>query len=181
MKKLTRKSLEEMAKTLSVLDEEEQRYFIGAGKESCVFNCFDYLDGDRHSANYYYQETKSNLGYEPTSNGGVSASDITKIGSFGGFEVKELSTPPVINSEGLANGCHIMMTFRKGDIDHAVIIEGFTHDNQGNLEIKYYDPTTGEHNKRSEGDYARLYSVKDISTSSSTSGSSGSGTSTSNY
>lgn len=68
MKKLTRKSLEKMAITLPVLDEEEQRYFIGTGKESCILYCFDYIDGDRHSANYYYQETKSNLGYEPTSN-----------------------------------------------------------------------------------------------------------------
>lgn len=51
---MTKKSLEELASSLSVLNEKQQSIFVG-GHVSCVFNCFDYLDGSAHDADYDYQ------------------------------------------------------------------------------------------------------------------------------
>ena len=52
---MTKKSLEELASLLSVLNEKQRSIFVGGGHASCVFNCFDYLDGSAHDADYDYQ------------------------------------------------------------------------------------------------------------------------------
>lgn len=160
MKKLTRKSLDELAKTLPVLSEEEQRCCVGGGTVSCVFNCFDHIDGERFTADHYYQGTLDILGYAPGDNGGVNTSDLGAIGAMGGFNVKEIGPPFTLTKDGLVNGCNVIMTFydEKAEIDHAVVVTGFEY-TEGKLHIKYYDPTTGINDSRAESDYSGLYSV----------------------
>ncbi len=159
MRKLTRKSLDELAKVMPVLDESTKRIYIGGCKPSCVFNCFDYLDGDLYDSCHYYEYTSGNLGYEPRNDGGVPTSDIPAIGSFGGFHVQELTSGVALKKDGTTNGCNVMMTFNDGNIDHAVIVNGYEYDESGNLMIKYHDPTTGTDGKRADGNYSALYSV----------------------
>ena len=52
---MNKKSLEKLASSLSVFNEKQQSIFVGGGHASCVFNCFDYLDGSAHDADYDYQ------------------------------------------------------------------------------------------------------------------------------
>ena len=159
MKKLTKKSLDELAKTLTILDEEEQESIIGGGTQSCVFNCFDYLDGDRYTAEYYYWATLTYLRYTPDDSGGVPTEDIGKIGAFGGFSVKELIEPPTRGAGGISeSGGHIMMLFNLGTIGHAVVVTGVKIVN-GEKRIYYHDPTTGKNDYRTEGDYSAFYNV----------------------
>lgn len=141
MKKLTKQSLAELAKRVTVLDEEEQRTYIGGGYESCVFNFFDYLDGDRLSSDDYYWATMSFLGYTPNDIGEVPTDDIWKIGSFGGFSVNDLDPPfGIIPGSTTRDGSNILMVFNSGDIGHAVLVTG-AESIKGEKRIYYYDPT----------------------------------------
>lgn len=159
MKKLSRQSLDQLAEEMMVLNKEKQQHFVGGGRESCVFNCFDYLDGGLYTADHYYNATLSNLGYEPGANGGVSTSDISTIGSFGGFDVQELTVGFNMSSDGYTNGCRMVMSFNHNGIDHAVVVTGYEYDDQGRLCLKYYDPTFNITGQRIEGDYSGIYSV----------------------
>lgn len=131
----------ELAKQVTILDEEEQRMYIGGGYESCVFNFFDYLDGNRLSSGDYYWATMTFLGYTPDNNGGVPTDDIWKIGSFGGFSVNNLDPPfGIIPGGTTRDGDHILMVFNSGDTGHAVLVTGAEICN-GEKRIYYYDPT----------------------------------------
>lgn len=159
MKKLTKKSLDELAEKMPVISENTLRQLIGGYKPSCVFNCFNYLDGDLYDSTHYYDKTLSNLGYEPATNGGVPTADIPTIGTYGGFHVEELTSGFKLKSDGSTNGNKVIMTFRSGNIDHAVVVTGYDHDESGNLVIKYRDPTNNTVVRRVEGNYSALYSV----------------------
>lgn len=162
MKKLTKKSLGELAVSMPVISEDRQICLIGGGTDSCVFNCFDYLDGNMYTSSYYYGLTSGVLGYTPDNSGNVQTSDIPVIGSFGGFNVQELSgsTGVGIASGGLTvDGDRIMMVFNVGNQGHAVVATGTSRDSNGNILINYYDPTNNTYGIRANGDYSALYSV----------------------
>ena len=159
MKKLTRKTLDELAKEMPVLNESQKRCFIGGGKDSCVFNCFDYLDGNLYDVSHYYEYTLKRLGYAPGPNGEVHTSDIGIIGSYGGFDVSELTSSFSLSSNGCTNGGNIIMTFNDNGIDHAVVVTGYGYDEKGNLTLKYYDPTFKTNGFKTMGDYSALYRV----------------------
>ena len=82
-------------------------------KTSCVFNVFDYLDGGRHDACFYYETLKRNTGREPQANGGVWTSDIPIIGGYGGFNVQEMSPYQQLrlNGRSYPNGNQVIMSF----------------------------------------------------------------------
>ena len=135
-------------------------------KPSCVFNVYDYLDGNEYDACHYYKETLKNLGYEPDYKGGVRTNDIPAIGSYGGFDVKELT--PQSNSDigiGLTtkgitiDGDHVIMTFNDNGIDHAVVVTGLKKEGEV-VRVLYYDPTKKENGYRNNGDYVSMYSVR---------------------
>ena len=143
--------------------QNSQQPFPSNYKPSCVFNVFDYLDGNRHNAYHYYSETKRNLGYEPSPNGAVKTSDIAKIGSFGGFKVVEISADHPMNRKTgntFPGNNPVVMTFleAKTGIDHAVVVTGI-RENQGNIFVQYYDPTTNQTGERQNRDYSGLYEV----------------------
>ncbi|MDR2131573.1 MAG: TIGR04149 family rSAM-modified RiPP [Odoribacteraceae bacterium] len=92
MKKLKKLHLRELTQ-MSRLEEKELDSCVDGGSDSCVFNCFDYLDGARFSASYSLQQIMANLGYLPDDRGNVQASDVPAIGAFGGFTVTEASVP----------------------------------------------------------------------------------------
>ena len=52
------------------------------------------------------------------------------------------------------------MTFleAKTGIDHAVVVTGI-RENQGNIFVQYYDPTTNQTGERQNRDYSGLYEV----------------------
>jgi hypothetical protein len=135
-------------------------------KPSCVFNVFDYLDGDRHDMCHYYNETKKNLGYEPQSNGSIPTKEIATIGGYGGFIVREMSgneTFSTLTGCSVPGNNDIMMTFNTTDsngriIDHAVIVKGVEIQN-GRRVIKYYDPTTQSTGSRYFHERSALYEV----------------------
>ncbi|RNC64012.1 hypothetical protein [Proteiniphilum sp. X52] len=82
MKKLTRKSLEELAVLMPIINEIQQFHIMGGGTDSCVFNCFDYLDGNMYTSSYYYNLTSGVLGYTPDNSGNVQTYDPS--GSYSG-------------------------------------------------------------------------------------------------
>ena len=129
MKKLSKLRLPLIERELSVLNEEELRAYIGGQKQSCVFNCFDYLDGSLHSANDYYNWTKQGLGYEPDEHGNVDISDVGTIGGYGGFNVSKVNSGEsfILRSDGqTSNGERVMAVFAVGsesnEEGHAVVI-----------------------------------------------------------
>lgn len=152
----------------------------GGGIQSCVFNCFDYLDDERHDAFFYYETTLTFLGYTPDGRGGVHTSDIGKIGAFGGFKVTEITSDFSLKANGLtSDGCKVMMTFNdeKTGIDHAVVVIGYEYNKKGELCLRYHDPTTGKKDVRVITNYSGLYKVdyqpKDSSSPSGTTGEEG--------
>lgn len=182
-------ALAELEKELEVLSKEEMNILKGGGdgstgwndgsafmestgnqqnncKPSCVFNAFDYLDGDRYDMCHYYNETKKNLGYEPGPNGEVKTVDISTIGSYGGFQVREMLSDEALSAStgwSIPGGNRIMMTFNTIDgsgkkVDHAVVVTGSEIQN-GKRVIKYYDPTTGSTGIRDFHDRSALYEV----------------------
>ena len=114
-------------------------------KPSCVFNVFDYLDGSRHDACFYYEQTKANLGYEPLSNGGVRTRDIPTIGSYGGFNVQEMGSTAHLRSNGRSyyGNNQVIMSFYDSAtrIDHLTVLTGVTNNADGTTTFYYYDPT----------------------------------------
>ena len=114
-------------------------------KPSCVFNVFDYLDGSRHDACFYYEQTKANLGYEPLSNGGVRIRDIPTIGSYGGFNVQEMGSTAHLRSNGRSyyGNNQVIMSFYDSAtrIDHLTVLTGVTNNADGTTTFYYYDPT----------------------------------------
>lgn len=172
MKKLTRKNLDELAKVMPSLNKELQQSYMGGYIPSCVFNAYDYLDGDIYNANHYYEQTSGNLGYVPTSSGGVNTSDIPTIGSYGGFDVREIPAGSGVTTSGYTtNGERIMMTYNSGGIDHAVVVTSVSKDSSGNAVYHYYDPTNKKYGTVYNNQYSALYSVGYIYTDSPVSGS----------
>lgn len=110
----------------------------------CILNCFDYLDGSSHDYDYYRYSINYGLGYDPYGTGGVYTGDIPTIGSYGGFNVTELTGGSFsLDSNGYSDGNRVLMTYNAGGSgDHAVIVTGYEN-HSGSLFIKYYDPTTG--------------------------------------
>lgn len=166
---------------MPVLSESSKSIYVGGYKPSCVFNCFDYLDGDLYDSFHYYEHTSGNLGYEPNNDGGVPTSDIPAIGSFGGFDVQEATSGVALKKDETSNGCNVIMTFNDGNIDHAVVVTGYRYDERGNLMIKYHDPTTGANGEKAYGDYSAMYTVSPLYIDSPVRGSSSGNYSTENF
>lgn len=147
----------------SYSSQEPQQQYPSDYKPSCVFNVFDYLDGDKYDAYHYYKETKKKLNYEPSPSGAVNTGDISKIGSYGGFEVVEISKDYPMNKatgRSYPGNNPVMMTFfdPAEGIDHAVVVRGVRVD-QGNIFVQYYDPTSKQTGERRNRDYSALYEV----------------------
>ena len=144
-RKLTHKSLDELALIMPVLSEDARKYYVGGCKQSCVFNCFDYLDGDRFDSCHYYDKTLENLGIEPDESGYLPVEHITTIGGYGGFHVSPIEGDFVLRSDGtLKDGSNVMLTFEnESGGGHAVVAEGYII-KDGKVYIQYKDPTTGK-------------------------------------
>lgn len=130
-------------------------------KTSCVFNVFDYLDGGRHDACFYYETLKRNTGREPQANGGVWTSDIPIIGGYGGFNVQEMSPYQQLrlNGRSYPNGNQVIMSFydSTAEIDHLVVLTSITRNSDNTLTYNYYDPTNGIYG--STQGFSALYEV----------------------
>ena len=152
MKKLSKLRLPLIERELSVLNEEELRAYIGGQKQSCVFNCFDYLDGSLHSANDYYNWTKQGLGYEPDEHGNVDISDVGTIGGYGGFNVSKVNSGEsfILRSDGQTSN----------EEGHAVVISGFYRTDDERIVYYYYDPTSLCSGSILSDDCDSLYLVK---------------------
>lgn len=169
MKKLKKLSLNTLATELPIIETLELRSFVGGWQNSCVFNCFDYLDGSKYTAEDYYNWTKQGLGYEPDKYGNVNESDIGTIGGYGGFHVKEVGQDEsfILQNNGFTtNGERIMMTFNTGGSSasgaqgHAVVVESFYLTLDGRTVFRYYDPTNQCGGSVVGNDYSALYLVK---------------------
>ena len=167
MKKLSKLRLPLIERELSVLNEEELRAYIGGQKQSCVFNCFDYLDGSLHSANDYYNWAKQGLGYEPDEHGNVDISDVGTIGGYGGFNVSKVNSGEsfILRSDGqTSNGERVMAVFAVGsesnEEGHAVVISGFYRTDDERIVYYYYDPTSLCSGSILSDDCDSLYLVK---------------------
>lgn len=168
MKKLKKLGLDAMIKEMVLLKETGLRSCVGGEKESCIFNCFDYLDGSLYSAEDYYNWTKQGLGYEPDIHGNVNTSDIGTIGGYGGFNVREISAGEsfTLQSNGQTpDGERVVMTFNmgsnsEGEQAHAVVIESFYQTSDGRTVMLYFDPTTHCSGSVVGKDYSTLYLVK---------------------
>lgn len=137
-------------------------------KNSCVFNCFDYLDGDSHSWRYYSQKYQYEGG-EVGNYGGVSPDDINQIAGYGGFNIAEFPNDNIsdaldqMNDDGTIDGCSLMLTYRDKEkgIDHAVIVVGYV-EVAGKREFYYYDPSATDGGKwglKSINEVTHLYAV----------------------
>lgn len=159
MRKLTRKNLDELAIVMPVLSEIQQREFLGGYQPSCVFNVYDYLDGNRYSANHYFECTKSVLNYEPKSNGAVSTADIEEIGSFGDFRVNKMTTDFTFGPSGTIDGLQAIMSFNVNGTDHLVVVEK-VESVSGSIKILYYDPTSGLRDYKYSNEVGGYWSVE---------------------
>ena len=185
MKKLSKLRLPLIERELSVLNEEELRAYIGGQKQSCVFNCFDYLDGSLHSANDYYNWTKQGLGYEPDEHGNVDISDVGTIGGYGGVNVSKVNSGEsfilrsdvfkvsivkrgkcliLASNRQTSNGERVMAVFAVGsesnEEGHAVVISGFYRTDDERIVYYYYDPTSLCSGSILSDDCDSLYLVK---------------------
>ncbi len=170
-RKLTKRNLDELAKEMPIISESTLHIFVGgSGSESCppscVFNVFDYLDGDKYDACHYYEGLSNNYGITPNADGGVPTHLISEIGSYGGFSVKEVSNGDTIKTGGIA-------TFKVGSINHAVVIKEFIPNGDGTYTIKYHDSTNGSDGQIHQSK-CRLYNVTYTGQSESQSGNQGS-------
>lgn len=165
MKKLTKESFSGLQNSLPVLSIAELISIVGGN--DCVLNCYAYLDPNTsHNSSWYGSTLQQNYSYSVSSMGGVRTSDVVGLGALGGLTVTEL-TPEntggqlsLSSSTGTYNGNQVMMTFNNGSgEDHAVVVTG-TEIVNGQLRIKYYDPSTGLYDYRSSGSYSAMYSVR---------------------
>lgn len=177
----TKLTLEQLksADFLEIIEKDELESLVGASNppNSCVFNCFDQLDGDAYNWRHYSYATHDNLHYWAGSGGEVNTSDIEKIGSFGGMYVRQGAEGDVIkvgkdgqvyiNDTTFSGG---IMTFnvQDGKVGHAVVITGAKEIN-GEIRIFYYDPSAlpGDQYGYVVGDnYSGIYGVGSVGSSS---------------
>jgi hypothetical protein len=124
-----------------IIDLDELSSLVGGDSSSCVFNCFDYLDGASYSASHYYYSTQYYLGYVPGSNGGVNTSDIGTIGSFGTMSITEQNGL----TAGNVSSHRSIAIYNVGNIGHAVIV--FNH-NIATNKLIVLDPSDDNKTKR---------------------------------
>jgi len=160
-----------------IIEKDELESLIGQGPQnSCVFNCFDYLDGDAHKWQYYARQTHRHLGYWAGSNGGVNTCDIATIGSYGDMLVMEANGNDSIAVGGdgsvTINGTrysHGIITFQAMDgsdkIGHAVVVLGTMIRDDGAVCILYHDPSAPAGQDRGYivgTDYLSIYGVGQV-------------------
>ena len=76
---------------IEIIGKDELESLIGEiayPPQSCVFNCFDHIDGNAYTSAHYAYATRYYLGYAPGSYGQVNTDDIATIGSFGTMYVQ---------------------------------------------------------------------------------------------
>lgn len=152
MKKLTRKNLNELAKTMPLISEDVQKVYMG-GQDSgrntryCVFNFFNYLDGNRHD-NDHYVDFAYSIGVVPDNSGGIPTAYLGKIGAAGGFGVSFISDPLSVTPNGQIGGDSVLLILptAEGDVGHAVKLTSISRDSKGQLMYNYYDPTINKFN-----------------------------------
>ena len=165
----------ESLNSFELIREEELPMFLGGSGTGnlppptwdCVFNCFDYLDngimdGYSNGSQSYYQRTVNELGYDPSTQGGVYTSDIPTIGGYGGLTVTPLGSGGfgISPSSGLSNGKRVMMLMSgAGGNDHAVIIIGTNTNPSGEIQLLYFDPTTNREGAVGMGQYSQFFAI----------------------
>ena len=136
-------------------------------KRSCVFDCFDYLDGDSHSWRYYSEKYLKSGGAVGNDGGISNDDDIIKIASFGGFNVRRATSKDDllaminrIERDGTVDGERVMMRIPTATIDHAVIVTGYIWDvEKEKYMISYYDPKKNKSEFIYHGDIKNLYTI----------------------
>jgi|GEM_PF-6587496 len=146
---------------------EPPNYVIDYYKRSCVFSCFDYIDGPMHEWHYYsrkFIESGGTVGND----GGVSHKDIITIANFGGFDVRWATTKTELSNmineittmNGTIDGNRVMMTIPTKTIDHAVIVTGRQWDvAEDGYIISYYDPLNNKSDFISPRKIRNLYVI----------------------
>ena len=173
MKTLTRISLDELAKTMPIVSEEEQNSYIGGVasdryKKSCIYYSFDYLDGNRHDHVYYADTAYKELGISPDASGNISLSYVAAIGKIGGFDVVYASgenKQRIDPKTGLTpDGGNALIVIVNEDrtTSHMVQVTKVKYKENGDVEYyKYYDATTKEDGKVDIGDVTDTFYVSE--------------------
>ena len=134
MRTLTKKNLEELAKTMPVIPQEDLLNY--AGGDDCVLSCFAELSN--YSVSWWVDMVESNYGYNVYSNGGLFTDDIKSVAGMGGLNVHEYTGEAFVfsNSTGKTSDWHsLIATFSSGAVDHAVIVTGIS-----GTTVTYMDP-----------------------------------------
>ena len=168
MKTLTRISLDELVKTMPIVSEEEQNSYIGGEApkrytQSCVFNVFNYLDGDRYDNAHYADTTYENLGVSPDASGNISLSYVAQIGAIGGFDVEivgsENKKELVASTGKTVDGEHLLIVIANddGSLPHMVQVDGVILNENGTVKgYSYYDATN---NKGGNANLSKISSI----------------------
>ena len=167
----TKLTLEQLksADFLEIIEKDELESLVGAGglNPSCVFNCFDHLDGNLYSWEHYANGTQSYLGYGAGSGGEVNTSDIPTIGSFGTMAVTDVTDNFRPGPNGSVNGAPsgIMCFIDDNGNGHAVVITGVGQLDDGTYSVAYCDPShDNEPGIRTHNSWYAIYSVGGIGT-----------------
>ena len=157
MKKVTKQSLDELAKLMNVLSREEQFGFLG--RNACVLSC--YADLSYHSAvSWWVNNVIWDFGYNVYENGGLSTSDITAVGGMGGLSVTDVSNTIF----SLNNGETLMLTFFGGSVDHAVIVTSVETivENGDPISIFHYRDPSDENKPGVTRSFSGLYTISRV-------------------
>ena len=143
---------------MPVLNENEQRGYVGRYRPSCVFNVFAYLSPfDNHNSKFFWSGTLDKLGFQPDNMGGVPIDYIAAIGALGSMHIQPLVGN--INANGRTD-CHqrVMATIRVVNngvpMEHAVVIRGVSGGR-----LIYWCPTKQRGGEREVSDFVAFYSV----------------------
>jgi len=175
MKKLTKQSLDELARMMSVIPESDLNGIVGAYYNDCFWRCIAYVNsgGSSYSeadaagyANAFFASAWGGYteAYLTSFGAGMSSSQINDYSammmSAGIFSLSEISngTSFAFNNQTgkLKDGGSLMVRFNNASGgDHIVIVTKVNSD--GSME--YFDPSTGKSESLAAGQYSGLYSI----------------------
>lgn len=161
MKKITRKSFQELRRQFPVLTGLEMRCCIGGNTSwDCLFRCMNYMDPSR-STQDYYDEFVDRYNMDPSGGGGVPSNyNSDALASLGFSNVESNS----ITNNGTY---HQVVILDNGDGTSHAVIALSTPGQDGTF--SYYDPTEQQPRSANKSKIISVYAIKksDIGDSSS--------------
>lgn len=143
-------AFEELEREMSIInDKAELKKLVGGtgppnGNE-CVIYCLDSLDGASNNHQAYLDFLSTGFGgYYDVDTGfdGVHSSHIEELAcEVGGLTVQRQAQVSFVGDTGVTtNGNRVMLTYKSGGQDHAVIVTG----NNGSGTLCYEDPSNND-------------------------------------